>query len=290
MTAPFPPFPPFPPNPSIGQIFGSWVWNGNQWVPMTGGAPIINIQSFKTVGATLTYIPSPGLVTAIVECWGGGGAGGQAGPSPNVEWAMGGGGGGSGGYSRKVLPAALVLGGVVVTIGGGGNPGPITQGQPTSFGSLCVANGGYSGVGNDVTPNGAGQGAPGAAPGIGDVTLPGAGGVDGIMIWYNATQSAQLINGGIGGSVMGGGVPSSPVGQGAGVVGASAYANSGAGGSGAALNQMPAPTPTFLGGAGGTGLCVVTEYCSGSAGTGCPPGAPINVPPGACGPGWGWPC
>jgi hypothetical protein len=275
--------PPFPPNPVFNQQFGNWVWSGSRWVCTNTNGVRIVVQKFVS---SAPYTPSPGLISCVVECWGGGGAGGQAGPSPDIAWAMGGGGGGSGGYSRIALASGLVLGGVNVTVGVGGTPGPaITNGTATSFGALCVANGGFSGVGNDATPNGAGQGAPGAPPGIGDIAMPGAGGGDGPLLWYSTAVEAQLVVGALGGSVSGGSVPSSPVGQGASITGSSAYSYTGAGGSGASLNQMAAGTGLVFGGAGGSGLCVVTEYCWADAiddGCGCGPTGQARI----AAPGW----
>ena len=107
----------------------------------TAGTRIV-LTAFRASGP---YQPSPGLVTAVVECWGGGGGGGS------VTWLAatigeGGGGGGSGGYSKKTLAAALVLGGVAVTVAGQAAPG--ANGTVTSFGAFCVANGGSGRAGS----------------------------------------------------------------------------------------------------------------------------------------------
>src|SRR5580704_13026830 len=138
--------PPFPVNPQFGQFWNSWVWNGSRWVCTSGSGMRVVTQVFH---ASAPYSPSPGLVTAVVECVGGGGGGG---PCAESTVTIGGGGGaGSGGYSRVTLAAALVLGGVNVTIGAGGfggNPLPdgiANAGQPTTFGAMCVANGGGGG-------------------------------------------------------------------------------------------------------------------------------------------------
>jgi hypothetical protein len=202
-----------------------------------------------------TYMPSPGLVSLVVECIGGGGGGGAAAAS-NADVIVTGGGGGSGGYSRKTLPAALVAGGVIVTVGAGGASNG--NGAATSFGALCLAQGGLTGQGNnDVNEYGAaGAGAP---PGVGDVTFPGATGSTGTT---DIVQTPPLLNvamGGLGGQIFGGNI-STAAAPGAATVGANALPNTGAGGSGAAVNQLASSSGQLLGGTGGSGLCTVTEY------------------------------
>jgi hypothetical protein len=233
------------------------------------------VQVFTVSG---TYMPSPGLVSLTVECTGGGGAGGATPPLSN--FALAGGGGGSGGYSRKTLPAALVLGGVIVTVGTGGVASSLeddVDGHPTSFGALCVANGGHHGVDNNTT-DAFGDGGVEAFPGIGDIALAGGGGFAGLLV--NAPFIGALM-GGHGGSIFGG-ARNLNIGVGNIYPGASGYPGSGAGGSGAVCNQAASGT-TQLGGNGRSGLCVVTEFCWANAGggSGC-----VNVP--ACPPGqWG---
>lgn len=134
---------PFPIDPQLGQTFRGWQWNGTQWVCVNANARIVT-QVFTASGV---YTPSTGMTSALVECIGGGGGGGNVG-NANPSWILTAGGGGSGGYSKRTVSAALVRGGVVVTVGAGGagnNPG-----QPTSFGALCVANGGGIGGANDA--------------------------------------------------------------------------------------------------------------------------------------------
>jgi len=67
-----PPVPQFPPNPTVGQVFLNWVWNGSQWVCRTAG-PVAQTRVFTV---SQTYFPPPGLTFAIVEAIGGGGGGG----------------------------------------------------------------------------------------------------------------------------------------------------------------------------------------------------------------------
>lgn len=285
--------PPFPLNPQVGTRYGNYVWNGATWVcaPTTGIQ--VTVQVFTASGP---YMPSPGLVSAQVECIGGGGGGGGVGPILGTQ-VMGGAGGGSGGRSVKFLPAALVMGGVSVTIGAGGaegadNGGPGGNGSATSFGALCVANGGTGGggVNGTTTLGGAGDG---AAPGVGDLAFPGSGGGPGTYIASGA--SAAAYQGGMGGQIVGGNIVNHAF-PGGGATGFDAANGTGAGGSGGIVNQEAGAHGP--GGAGGSGICWVTEYCwATAAGEDCNP--PINVNarvalthvpwpgPGPCPPGYG---
>jgi hypothetical protein len=260
--------PPFPPNPSFGQFFGNWVWSGSRWVCTNTNGVRIVVQTFR---ASAPYTPSPGLISAVVECIGGGGGGGEA-VGVLASTIVSGGGGGSGGFSRVALASGLVLGGVNVIIGQGG--GPQGPGGATSFGAFCVANGGLGALGN----NGLGvfgQGGPGAPPGVGDVAFAGATGAAGVTVPVQNGPIDTIGISALGGWIFGGTTQTS-AGVGGSVPGGSGAPNSGAGGSGAVVNQMVSPVddPNGTGGTGGSGLCVVTEYCWADAvddGCGCGP-------------------
>ena len=265
---------PFPTNPSVGEFFGNWVWNGARWVCSPAAGVRVVIQAFTVSGP---YMPSQGLVTAVVETWGGGG--------------------GSGGYSRIALAAALVAGGVNVTIGqGGAGSGALANtgggpGTATSFGALCVANGGQGGSDNNGT-TGFGQGGTEAPPGVGDVARPGAAGFCGLTFVLTQTLS-QTGQGGMGGTLAGG-TQALNVGVGEILQGLNAYPNTGAGASGACANQYATTGGAIGGGAGGSGLCVVTEYCWADVADDdcCPPTrfdarVAVTREPGPCPPGGG---
>ena len=248
--------PPFPPNPSIGQKWGAWTWNGSRWVCTRLQGVFTNVQVFP---ASAPYTPTPGLTSLTVECWGGGGGGGFC--LGDTSTTGGGGGGGSGSYSRKTLAATMVLGGVNVTIGvggpGGNLPGSLNSqdGTPTSFGALCVANGGQGGAGNTSTNDWGSPGA-GGAPGVGDIAVPGNPGFPGTSsgVTTGVTQNAA---GGTGGAILGGAgmaLLTPPGASNAGQPGT----GPGAGGAGATVNQT---ATALVGGTGGNGLCVVTETC-----------------------------
>ena len=254
--------PVFPLNPTVGERFMNWVWSGAQWVCSPASGVQVITQVFLTNGP---YMPSPGLVTAVVECYGGGAGGGWAGPTPSVEWAVAGGGGGSGGYSRKTLPAALVAGGVNVTVAQV-VPGS-SAGQTTSFGALCVAYGGAPGNANDFATGG-GAGGAGAPPGIGDVAVPGTFGGNGDFSETPPTSEFFAISGGIGGFLLGG-MTTVNVGPGNASGSQNARGTTGAGGGGGAVNQViwanlppiDIPNGHISGGNGAAGMCIVTEYC-----------------------------
>jgi hypothetical protein len=281
--------PPFPANPAFGQYFGNWVWSGSRWVCTNTNGVRIVVQVFR---ASAPYTPSPGLISAVVETVGAGGDGGAA--AGVAPFTNGGGGGGSGGYSRITLASGLVLGGVNVTIGQGAQVAGGTEfdygpsGGPTSFGSMCVANGGTGGGGNAAALAIWGFSGPGALPGIGDLALPGNPGGVGTSLVEN-TFALNCI-GGFGGSIWGGGGISNLVGSGATGPGFPGT-GPGAGGSGACTNNNPT-TEEQPGGAGAAGICIVTEYCWADAiddGCGCGTtmsGARVAIPAGPQGYGW----
>jgi hypothetical protein len=269
--------PPFPTNPSFGQYFGNWVWSGSRWVcTNTNGVRVVE-QVFR---ASAPYMPSPGLISCIVECQGGGAGGGGAigtAPPDTEGWMTGGGGGGAGGYSRIALAAGLVLGGVNVTIGAGGTEGTWVpgvnggDGGTTSFGAFCVANGGQGGI--SATPSG-GIGGLGGAVGVGDVAQAGNPGTSVAGSLFDPGVAGGSIVGGNGGVGFfgGGGTGAIAVAGGSWPRLANAGApNSGAGGGGGAATD----TGYFnQGSPGGTGLCIVTEFCWADAiddGCGCAP-------------------
>jgi hypothetical protein len=257
----------FPTSPFPGQNYCGWTWNGSQWICNQGQQ--IVVQSFAASGI---YQPSPGLVTLVVECIGGGGGGGG---SLGTNAISSGGGGGSGGYSRKALSAALVRGGVIVTVGAGGTGATVGaglysgDGGPTSFGAMCVANGGHGGQGNT---GGNGEAGLGGLVGIGDLAVPGNPGTPGMSVPANVGMTAVNVVSGSGGAIMGGGgapliaIPTTAL------VG-NPGTGPGAGGGGGVLNQVSGGDP---GGSGASGLCLVTEYCWADVGGGgggcCPPG------------------
>lgn len=250
----------FPTSPAVGQryayaginyIFTSQgIWS----VTSLGGAAAstskISVQTFTASGM---YTPTPGTQFVMVECIGGGASGGAAlsGASDNYQ----GGGGGSGGYSRSYLTAAQIGTSQLVTVGAGGalTSGNGNSGGATSFGGLCVANGGSGGLIGSSGSNP--YGGAGAAPGTGDIAVAGTIGGFGI---YNNIGTAPYCLPGLGGvGPFGGGTGPSIA---ASAPAATGYGTGGSGGSAYATGA------TRNGGAGAAGICIVTEYNIANAG------------------------
>jgi hypothetical protein len=231
---PTPPIPPLPP-------------------PITGGTEMPSQLFFIT--GSVTYTPSAGMVSVLVECVGGGGGGGAAFGIAGAGNNSAGGGGGSGGYSRGLFSAAEVGASQPVTIGAGGAAGATGAGGPggiTSFGGLLTANGGGGGAGYDGSGSFGAGGAgatQGTVPSGRGIILPGSGGMAGLT-------AVPILHGGQGGSMWGGEGLMQGAGPNTQTAGSPGLA--GAGGSGGANTSNN--SAWTAGGAGGQGWCCVTEY------------------------------
>jgi len=268
--------PPFPLNPSIGERYLNWVWNGARWVCSQSRGTRVIIQSFGGAGGDFPYQPSPGLVTVVVETIGGGGGSGSV-SSDDAGWLLTAPGGGSGTYARSALDASLVLGGVIVHVGLGGlgglvGPGTAGPGEATTFGALVGAPGGGGG-GNTLVAGGVatfgaiGQG--GAGPGGtigGKVVWHGSDGQVGQNTHYSTNPPAHIrIVGGRGGEMFGG-ASTVVCPYNSAVPGIAGDDHTGAGAAGAALNLF---VGSAAGASGGVGLCIATEYCWADAADDC---------------------
>jgi hypothetical protein len=212
------------------------------------------VQKFTASG---TYTPSTGMQYCTIECIGGGG--GSAGVASSSGIVTSGGGGGSGSYSRLRSTAATIGASQTVTIGAGGTAGAAganngSAGGDTSVGTLCIGKGGAGG-----TQNGAGNGGAGGAGGVagtGDYTPTGTPGGSGNGSGTNSMQG----QGGFGGTgFFGGGGLAVFAGNTGGAAGNAGTANTGGGASGATLCNNVTP---LAGAAGGSGVVLITEYCS----------------------------
>jgi len=211
----------------------------------------------RTITASGNYIPTPGMTFCIIEAIGGGGAGGGT-STAAAGTGYAGGGGGAGSYGRGIYTAAQIGTSQVVTIGAGGTPVANDDGNPggtTSVGTLLVANGGLGGLSTGVATagfNGAQGGAGGAAGTGGAVNSRGAPGFNSFYVGVSASIS------GAGGATRLGGSGNSLVAIGSNNIGSPAQDNTGSGGGGSAIQGVTgAPT---LGGAGGSGVVLITEY------------------------------
>jgi len=241
-------------NPGFGE--GPYYFNGSLWLPMGGAVRVLHAQVFTTLGAQ-TYTPSAGLVFAIMEAQGGGGAGGGA-NNANAAQGYTGCGGDSGCYSKSFATAATIGASQTVTIGAGGTPGaaganPGGNGGQTSIGSLCIAPGGFggqpcsnAGFGLHTTPNAAGTGNM--------VALPSrCGGPAYYATAYSTASYALQMGWGADSMFGGGGIGGWNAGTG----------NTGTGyGSGGGGGSWVTTVNTAAGGAGRQGIAVITEFCS----------------------------
>jgi len=225
--------------------------NGNIQVRSTSVK--VTVQIFVSSG---TYTPTPGMKYCTVECIGGGGGGGAARGLANQCYA--GGGGGSGAYSRVNLTAAQVGASQAITAGAGGGGGSMGAsgiggtGSTTSFGALCLANGGIGGYhsasGLQYGYGGSGGNITGA---VGDIKFWGAPGGGG----FYGNGGSPIVPSGFGGSgPYGGGAPGQFA-VGAIVNGVSGH-EWGSGGSGGNTNAVG----DAGGGLGANGACIITEY------------------------------
>ena len=200
----------------------------------------------RTYTANDTWTKPSNLKFIIVEVRGGGGGGGGGGTTSGTAAA---GGGGQGGYSVDKVAAASLASTEAVTVGGGGAGGAATgatgtTGTTSSFGALCTALGGLGGVGTGATGTiGTLAGGLGGAGGTGDFTLRGAVGAN------SGTDNTNYLSGG-GGGDGGGGT------RGSAGTGLAAAANTGGGGGGMVKSGVTGQ----VGGAGGSGYVIVSEY------------------------------
>lgn len=208
---------------------------------------LLNVQYFLAAG-TSTYTPTAGTTSVVVECIGGGSAGGGAPATGAGTFSMGG-GGASGGYSRSRLTSGFSGQTVVVGAGGTGVSGAAgNNGGNTTFGGTIVtANAGTGGaVGGPSGSTGfIAQPGGGGAVGTGSVASGGNPGTPGLS--FNS-----LVIGGNGGpSVLGG------AGGGAANAGGQNATGAGAGGGG---SSNLASAAARSGASGSPGAVIIWEY------------------------------
>jgi hypothetical protein len=223
--------------------------------PVPVDPPVIRIQTFVYTGGSQTYTPHAKMMYATIECWGSGGGGGGAVVASTAGQAAAGGAGGAGGYSRKTVSKSTVGTSQTVTVsaaGGGGSAGNNagSAGGDTSVGTLCVARGGSAGSGNaGGSLNGSSGGAGGVA-GTGDIAAPGMDGASAVTYTHVTFPRGGSTLVGSGGAAPQAGGAKSDGGNGTG------YGSGGGGG------IAPNGTSNAAGGAGTTGLVIITEFCS----------------------------
>jgi len=223
--------------------------------PLLAGASLVNVIAYQNPG-TYAYTPTAG-VTHILAKTQGAGAGGGGTTGPGLGYFSVGCGGGNGSYAEYFGSASSQT----VTVGAGGNGGlgpSHKNGYPgglSSFGTLCIAQGGLGGTGINPSSNAflcyQDTGGPSASTGLFTVD----GGPGGPAFCYDTV-----------GNVVSGAGANSLFGHGGGVIwrapgfdSAGGYGQGfGSGGSGAASSGTGAIART--GGAGAGGLVLVFEF------------------------------
>jgi hypothetical protein len=216
-------------------------------------------QIFTTSG---TYTPTTGMQYCFVQEVGGGG--GSGGCASTTSQSAGSGGGQSGGYNTGWFTASTVGASQTVTIGAAGTAGTSStaggNGGETSFGSLLTANGGNGSTngGSSATSvtSAGGSGGGGTSTGTGIFAIVGQSGSTSFAGVLGGSAFAQPGNGG-----------SNPLGKGAlgvAIVGNGPQAGSvgtgyGAGASGAGVGGTAGAA---AGAAGTAGIVIITEYCA----------------------------
>lgn len=226
--------------------------DANGFVTLSGssGSAIksVNVQTFTASG---TYTPSSGMVQCQVQILGGGGAGGGAATTSNNEYSEGS-GGGSGEYAVGIFTAIQIGASQVVTIGAGGTGvagGTGNTGGTTSLGVLMTALGGVGGTTAPASGAGTALGGLGGSGGTGgSYRCPGQAGGEAQFF-----EQSSLGYAGAGGNSQLGAGGRIPIAIGTGNPGLGYGA--GGSGSGNTANQ-----PATAGGAGASGVVIVTEY------------------------------
>lgn len=213
---------------------------------------------YFTSSGTFSKGSYPGLRAVRVRCvGGGGGSGGVSTTSAGQGSCSGGGAGGT--YAEKWLAVSALAASETVTVGAGGTAGSAGNnaggvGGTTSFGTLCIANGGTQSGGTtaSATTTGAAGGDATTSGSVGDLIVAGSDGSDGRHL-----STGERINDATGGaSGLGYGGERSEFNT-----TASAAGNNGnlyGGGASGAHNQ--ASQTQVAGGTGGAGICIVDLY------------------------------
>lgn len=242
-------------------VAGTGITKTNNTISLTDTGLLTSIAQ-QVFTSNDTYTPTAGMEYCIVEMVGAGGGGGGA-NSAGAGEGGGSGGGGAGGYARKLYTAANIGASAAVVIGAAGAGGaagnnPGTAGGNSTFTPAgtglvltCTGGAGGSGIASSAGIS-ASTGGNGSTAVNGDINIKGGNGYPG---WSHAAV-ALLTGGGGGSSVMApGATGTTTAGTGA--------AGSGTGGYGAGGDGARAVGGTDrAGGAGGGGLCIVTEFIS----------------------------
>lgn len=248
----------FPPavSTAVGRSLVSDASGVTSWGPIPVGST--NQIMFNASG---TYTPTAKMIFAFVEVIAGGGGGGSA---QTGSGASVGGAGGGGGYAASTLSAATIGASQSVTVGNGGSGGAVGannggNGGPSSFGTLLSANGGAGGFTNGSLIF-AFDGTVGSQGGSGTAGMIRKTGFPGANSYVRGTAGQLYVWSGTGGASGNGNNTGLTSQAGTFSTGASAPANTGAGGAGGLTSGTA--NPSYGGGNGGSGYVLVTEYLS----------------------------
>lgn len=237
---------------------------GSGGISTSGSGNTVTISGSGTFGSITrqvftvsgTYTPTSGMQFCVIECLGGGGAGGGGATTSSSQVSCGSGGGG-GEYASGIFSGGTIGISQSITIGAGGTPNSGSaggNGGSTSVGALITAlggSGGTTGSSNGTVNNPGGLGGTGGTGG--NLRSPGSAGLNGWGVIVTS-PAFSLTNGGQGASSQfgAGGVSVETVSDGNPGIGF------GSGGSGG--QNIPSEGSTKIGGAGASGIVIITEY------------------------------
>lgn len=199
-----------------------------------------------------------GLRAVRVICVGGGGGSGGCAATAAGEGATSGGGAG-GTYSETWILAASLAATETITIGAGGTAGSAGNnsggvGGTTSFGTLCIANGGTlsTGAANTSTTTGGSGGVAVTTGAVGDLIIIGQDGNDG-----RHSSAGLRLNDAFGGTS---GLGYGPGRSESNTTASAAGINGQVYGGGASGAHNEPSQSAVAGGTGGAGICIVEVY------------------------------
>ena len=212
---------------------------------------------YFTASGTFSKGSYPGLKAIRVRCVGGGGGSGGCAATGVGEGATSGGAAG-GTYAEAFIFATSLAASETVTVGAGGTAGAAGNntggvGGNSSFGTLCVANGGAlaGGAANSGTTTGSSGGLSVTTGSVGDLIVQGSDGSDGR---HTAGTRINDAMGGASGLGYGGGRGESNTTASAGALAGWPY------GGGASGAHNEASQAAVAGALGGIGIVIVDLY------------------------------
>jgi hypothetical protein len=231
--------------------------NMAQWFQINGsshGSGVVINQIILDTPGSGTYTPTVGMLQCYVECIGGGGAASTMVSDGQYAWSTTGGGGA---YTAKLYNSTQIGSSVAYVIGSGGiadvSAGNHDGGDGGDTTFLGMTAGGGSGGSNTIPANATNVGGVGGLATGGDLNIDGFAGESPVNYFPGGLPDEFL-------GFSGGGRSFYSRGPSVNYALATASGHdglSGAGGGGAIIQH---PTGQALGGNGGNGLIIITEY------------------------------